>query len=301
LEITYFAKKYFMKKLFYLFLLSSIQILNAQDLPAYVIYNSKGKQVSFEKMAKTANQNELVLFGEFHDNPIAHWLQLELTQQLFAVHGTNLQLGFEMFEQDQQKQLDAYLKGNIKEEQLKDSLRLWPNYQTDYAPLINFAKEKSVSCIATNIQRKYASLLFKKGRTALDTLPQAIKNQMAPLTFTFDTTLSQYQAMKEMGAHMGPGMGWRMVEAQAIKDATMAHFILHNPWRQPQTVHLHFNGAYHSDFYQGIMWYVQKEAPQTRILTISTVSQENVKQLEKEHFGRADFIICVPANMTSTH
>lgn len=124
---------------------------------------------------------------------------------------------------------------------------------------------------------------------------------MAPLTFAFDTTLSQYQDMKQMGAHMGPGMGWRMVEAQAIKDATMAHFILHNPWRTAQTVHLHFNGAYHSDFYQGIMWYVQQEAPQTRILTISTVSQENVQQLEKEHLGRADFIICVPSNMTSTH
>lgn len=293
--------KKMMSRIFYLLLILSLNTFYAQDLPAYKIYNSKGKEVSFHTLVKQANAMDLVLFGEFHDNPISHWLQLELTQQLFAVHGTNLQLGFEMFEQDQQKQLDAYLKGNIKEEQLKDSLRLWPNYQTDYAPLINFAKEKSVSCIATNIQRKYASLLFKKGRTALDTLPQAIKNQMAPLTFTFDTTLSQYQAMKEMGAHMGPGMGWRMVEAQAIKDATMAHFILHNPWRQPQTVHLHFNGAYHSDFYQGIMWYVQKEAPQTRILTISTVSQENVKQLEKEHFGRADFIICVPTNMTSTH
>ena len=143
--------------------------------------------------------------------------------------------------------------------------------------------------------------MFKKGRAALDTLPESIKQQMAPLAFAFDTTLSQYQGMKEMGAHMGPGMGWRMVEAQAIKDATMAHFILHNQWRKPSTVHLHFNGAYHSDFYQGIMWYVQKEAPQIKILTITTVSQDNVKKLDKEHFGQADFIICVPGNMTSTH
>ncbi|MEY3592061.1 MAG: hypothetical protein RLZZ38_1030 [Bacteroidota bacterium] len=292
-----------MKSTALLFIAVLSQVLFAQDLPAYKIYNARGKEVSFKTMSTKANQVELVLFGEFHDNPIAHWLQLELTQSLFEQHRENLQLGFEMFEQDQQAVLSAYVsnQSNIEEDQLKDTLRLWPNYQTDYAPLIEFAKTNQLNCVASNIQRKYASLLFKKGRAALDTLPENIKDEMAPLNFAFDTTLSQYQAMKQMGAHMGPGAGWRMVEAQAIKDATMAHFILNNPWRNAQTVHLHFNGAYHSDFYQGIMWYVKQEAPQMRILTISTVSQENISELDKEHLGRADFIICVPANMTSTH
>ncbi len=292
-----------MKSTALLFIAVLSQVLFAQDLPAYKIYNARGKEVSFKTMSTKANQVELVLFGEFHDNPIAHWLQLELTQSLFEQHRENLQLGFEMFEQDQQAVLSAYVsnQSNIEEDQLEDTLRLWPNYQTDYAPLIEFAKTNQLNCVASNIQRKYASLLFKKGRAALDTLPENIKDEMAPLNFAFDTTLSQYQAMKQMGAHMGPGAGWRMVEAQAIKDATMAHFILNNPWRNAQTVHLHFNGAYHSDFYQGIMWYVKQEAPQMRILTISTVSQENISELDKEHLGRADFIICVPANMTSTH
>lgn len=286
---------------FFILLLFGFQYLSAQDLPAYKIYNANGKEVSFKSMEKSANGATTVLFGEFHDNPIAHWLQLELTQKMFATQGSNLQLGFEMFEQDQQALLHAYLQGNLTTEQFQDTMRHWPNYQTDYAPLVEFAKEKGLSCVASNIQRKYASVLFKKGRAALDTLPEAIKQQMAPLNFTFDTTLSQYQAMKEMGAHMGPEMGWKMVEAQAIKDATMAYFILHNPWRNPQTVHLHFNGAYHSDFHQGIMWYLQQEVAPSKILTISTVSQDNVQKLEKEHLGRADFIICVPSNMTSTH
>lgn len=302
LKITFFALKanQMYRHFLMLILFYSVDFL-AQDLSAYKIYNAKGKEVSFKSLVKSANAAPIVLFGEFHDNPIAHWLQLELTQQMFAAHGNNLQLGFEMFEQDQQALLSSYLTGSIPSESLKDTLRLWPNYTTDYAPLVDFAKEKGLSCVATNIQRKYASLVFKKGRAALDTLAEAIKQQMAPLNFTFDTTLSQYQNMKEMGAHMGPGMGWRMVEAQAIKDATMAHFILHNPWRVSKTVHLHFNGAYHSDFYQGILWYLAQEVEPSEILTISTVSQENVEKLEKEHLGRADFIICVPSNMTSTH
>jgi uncharacterized iron-regulated protein len=290
-----------MKTIIPISFLFTLQLFFAQDLPAYQIYNSKGKPVSFDKMAAATKNIDLVLFGEFHDNPIAHWLQLELTQRMYSVYQGNLQLGFEMFEQDQQVLFDAYLAGKLTDEQFKDTLRLWPNYTTDYAPLIDFAKEKNLSCVASNIQRKYASLLFKKGRAALDTLPESTKAQMAPLDFKFDTTLTQYQAMKEMGAHMGPGAGWRMVESQAIKDATMAHFILHNLWRKPETVHLHFNGAYHSDFYQGIMWYVLQDKPEHKILTISTVSQDNIKKLDAEHFGRADFIICVPSNMTSTH
>jgi uncharacterized iron-regulated protein len=290
-----------MKKIFFLAFIFSALTISAQDLAAYKIYNSKGKEVSFKSLVKSANEAPIVLFGEFHDNPIAHWLQLELTQKMYATHGANLQLGFEMFEQDQQHLLNDYLQGKLTSEQYRDTMRLWPNYTTDYAPLLEFAKERGLSCMATNIQRKYASLVFKKGRAALDTLPEAIKEQMAPLNFAFDTTLSQYQAMKEMGAHMGPGMGWRMVEAQAIKDATMAHFILNNPGRNTRTVHLHFNGAYHSDFYQGIMWYLEQEVAPSEILTISTVSQANVQKLEKEHLGRADFIICVPSNMTSTH
>ena len=279
----------------------SFHIIFGQGIAAYQIYNSKGKKVKFEKVCSAANENELVLFGEFHNNPIAHWLQFELTKQMFAKFGTHLQLGFEMFEQDQQEILADFISGNIPVEKLKDTTRLWPNYSTDYAPLTEFARTNKLQCVATNIERKYASLLFKKGRAALDTLDQKVKSQMAPLTFALDTTLSQYQNMKHMGAHMGPGMGWRMVEAQAIKDATMAYFILHNPWRTPQTIHLHFNGAYHSDFYQGIMWYIRQEEPNMKILTISTVTQDDVHKLEKEHFGRADYIICVPNSMTTTH
>ena len=40
-----------------------------------------------------------------------------------------------------------------------------------------------------------------------------------------------------------------LAEAQAMKDATMAHFILKN-W-EPGKTFLHFNGSYHSDNFQG--------------------------------------------------
>jgi uncharacterized iron-regulated protein len=268
----------------------------AQTDQAFVVYNTKGKKVSIAKMTRESIDAQLILFGEFHDNPISHWLELELLKELFSQKGKKLIVGFEMFEQDQQAALDRYLIGGITDKQLKDSLRLWPNYSTDYKPLILFAKENKLACIASNVERKYASLLFKSGRIALDTISPLKKSQMADLQFPIDTTLSQYVSLNEMAAHMGGG---NMLEAQALKDATMAKYILHELTGDNQIIH--YNGAYHSDYYQGILWYIQQSKPLIKVTTISTVSQQKVNKLEKEHLGKADFIICVTESMTSTH
>jgi hypothetical protein len=44
-----------------------------------------------------------------------------------------------------------------------------------------------------------------------------------------------------------------------------------------------------------------KAKPELRITTISTVTQSDINTLEKEHLGKADFIICVTEQMTRTH
>lgn len=90
-----------------------------------------------------------------------------------------------------------------------------------------------------------------------------------------------------------------MAHAQAIKDATMAHFILLN--LPKETTFLHFNGSYHSDHYEGIYWYIRQASPELTIKTISCVSQSDITQLEDENIGIADFIITLPDDMTKTY
>ena len=278
---------------FVLFML--VTNLCAQGKPAYILYNSSGKKTSFKKLKDDSKKSDCILFGEYHDNPIVHWLQLELTNELAS---TNLILGFEMFESDQQEVLDGYLSGKLNEKQFQDSCRLWPNYETDYKPLVDLAKSKNLTCIATNVKRKYASLLFKKGRAALDSLPELEKKLFAPLDFKIDSTLSQYREVRIMGGHE---MGGNMMEAQAFKDATMAMHIVKYLTLNFQFIH--FNGAFHSDYYQGILWYIQQTevGKQKKFLTISTVTQTDISKLAKEHIGKADYIICVPETMTRTH
>jgi len=245
-------------------------------------------------MLKTIAKNDVILFGELHNNAIAHWLQYEVTSDLNKTN--KLILGAEMFEADNQEPLNDYLIGKIDAKALDTLARLWKNYKTDYAPLVDFAKENKLQFIATNIPRRYASMVHINGFSVLDTLSIEEKKWLAPLPIPFNPEIATYKSILTlMGDHGTP----ELVMAQATKDATMAYFILKN-YKKGYTF-LHFNGSYHSDYYEGILWYILRERPNINFATITTVSQENVHKLLEEHKGKADFIICVDDNMTNTY
>lgn len=267
---------------------------SARKKRAYSLFDAKGKPVSYEKMVRTAVRNDILLFGELHNNPVAHWLQLELIKDL---HGQKqLVLGAEMFEADNQQPLSDYVSGKIDAKALDTLARLWPNYKTDYAPLVNFARENRLPFVATNIPRRLANLVYKKGFGALDTLSSEEKSWMAPLPVPYDPELPGYKKM----AGMMPGhAGENLPRAQAVKDAAMAHFILQH--YQPGDFFVHFHGTYHTDFYEGILWYLRLTRPDLRYVTISTVSQADCSRLLDENRGKADFILCVDEDMTTTY
>ncbi|MGV6861785.1 MAG: ChaN family lipoprotein [Putridiphycobacter sp.] len=285
-----------MKKsmLFALLMLAST-VFAGNHFDAYKIFNAKGKEVSFEKMVKATEEKSHVFFGEYHNNAISHWLQYELTKRLFEMHKKNLVLGAEMFEADDQFILDEYLDGLISAKNFQNEMRLWPNYNTDYKPLVEFAKDNKLKFVASNIPRRYANMVYKKGLASLDGLSDLAKSYIVPLAqFEFDSTVTCYKDIYQM-----PHGGENMAIAQAIKDATMAYFILQNS--NPQTVFLHYQGAYHSDNKQGIIYYLSKQVNLEKVLSISTVTQVDIDKLEEDNVGIADFVVCVREDMTATH
>jgi uncharacterized iron-regulated protein len=64
---------------------------------------------------------------------------------------------------------------------------------------------------------------------------------------------------------------------------------------------LHFNGSYHSDNGVGIIWYLKKYKPEVKVGTVTTVLQADLDKLAEKNKGKADFIIVVPEDMTTTH
>lgn len=295
-----------------LLLLSYLLFAFQSDKPAYRLYTSSLKATTYTKLLRQAAEADVVLFGELHNNPICHWLQLQLTKDLQEQRKGNLVLGAEMFESDTQTALSEYVQGHTTAKELSAHARLWPNYDTDYRPVTDFAREQHIPFIATNVPRQYARLVSRQGLAALDTVSASGKLQMAPLPLTVDLTLPGYKGMMDMmkepahgnGATTSPHTGntdmlANFARAQAIKDATMAHFILQN-WKPGQTF-LHLNGDYHSKNFEGIGWYLHRQQPALNILTISSVEVPNVDKPDSENRNLANFILVIPADMTKTY
>lgn len=268
--------------------------LSAQDKQPYQLFTKDGKKITYAKMLKAGEGAEVVFFGEEHDNAMVHWLQLEFTKDL--AQKRQLVLGAEMIEADNQKQLDQYLRGEINQKVLDSTARLWQNHKTDYKPLVDFAKENKIPFVAANVPRRYASMVYKNGLESLNKLPVTEKVWIAPLPIAYDATLPGYVKMLEMAGGHG---GDNLPKAQAIKDATMAHFIAAN--LKPNTVFVHYNGSYHSDHFEGINWYLKRIKPAVKIMTIAAVSQKDIGTLEMEHLQQADFILVVDEDMTKTY
>ncbi len=290
-----------MKKIVSILLLTVFTVFTSfkAEKKAYQIFDQNGKKIDYEKLVKEISEADIILFGELHNNPIVHWLQYEVTKDIFEQYNEFLVLGAEMYEADNQLIINEYLGGHIDYKTLDREAKLWPNDNTDYRPLLDFARENQLTFVATNIPRRYAAMVHKDGFRAFNDLNDEAKRYIAPLPFEYDDKLPGYANMiKMMGGH-GDKKVENMARAQASKDATMAHFILKN-WKEDKTF-IHYNGTYHSMNNEGISWYLKKAKPDIKVAVIHAVEQKSIDELETENLSTGHYIIAVPETMTKTH
>jgi uncharacterized iron-regulated protein len=270
------------------------------DKPAYIIHTAEGKVTSYSKMVKELLKYDVVFFGELHNDPIAHWLQIEMTESFFAEKGTKLKLAAEMFETDNQLIIDEYLAGSIKESNFEAEVKLWKNYTTDYKPLMGFAKSNGLRFIASNVPRRYASMVAGGGFEALEKLDNEAKKYIAPMPFDYDPEVKCYKDMLSMGGGaMGSHANTNLPKAQALKDVTMAWSVAR--FYESGDMVFHYNGSYHSNRHEGIVWYLKRYKPELKIAVINLVLEDDPTKLSEENGGTADFVIAVPKKMTRTY
>lgn len=288
-----------MKNILILLIMFSISLSSTgQELKSFQIYNEKGKSIHFGKMIKHLEKYDVVLFGEYHNNSIVHWLELKTTQALYDKIGNKLILGAEMFERDNQSAINQYLSGESDHKTLEKDARLWKNHNTDYKPLLDFAKDHKLAMVATNVPRRFASEVAKKGQDSLvlsnEDIPWVVK---LPYKVTLETP-GYVEMKKMMGDHAG-SKAMNFVAAQAIKDATMAESIL--AYWQPGRLFLHYHGDFHSKEFGGIYWYLKDANPNLKIAVISLTESEDINLPLPKDFVKTTFSIVLPADMTKTY
>ena len=273
------------------------------DRPAYRLFTAQGQPADYDQMLSQLAQADVVLFGEQHNDPIAHWLELQVAKDLARLKGPGkLVLGMEMFERDVQPLVAQYVAGTLADTAFERQSRPWPNYDTDYRPLLRFARQAQVPVVATNVPRRYAQQVARGSLAVLDKLPADEKKYLTPLPLKVDFDLPGYKNMAAMFGGDGSAHGGgaqHVIEAQALKDATMAYSIA-SSLGAGQTL-LHLNGSYHSDHRDGIVAYLRQGKKALRIKTLSVVTQADLQQLAKENVDLADYVIVVPDDMTKTY
>lgn len=285
---------------FLLSLISFTEVAAQADLKkAYTLFDKSGKEISYGELIKNISGYDVVFIGEMHNCPITHWLEFEIVRSLYDLHHNDLMIGEEMFEAENQLIIDEYMQGKITMDRFEKEVRLWGNYETDYAPVVSFAKGHGIPFIATNIPRRYANSVSKDGLPALETFSEEAKKYMAPLPIHFEyDEVESKEAFGMMSMFGGKKNNMQyMSQAQAMKDATMAWFIAKNIKRK----FVHINGSYHTDFKGGIIPYLLQYKPNTSIVTIVSVRQESIDKLSDENKERADFYICIPEDMVTSY
>ena len=247
---------------------------------AHRVYDTKKKRfIDFETMSAQLAKADIVFLGEQHDDPRTHQLQAATLDAIARRRSGPITLALEMFERDVQPHVDAYLAGTMSEADFLAKSRPWPNYGTDYRPLVEFAKANGWPVVAGNVPRRYASGVARRGLASVDSLPAAERGFVAKdLSCPRDGYWERFKAtMGDMSGHgmqLSPEqldqMVWRTYEAQCVKDETMGEAVAAAHTAR-QALVIHANGSFHSDYRYGTAERVKRRLPKAKIAVVSFV------------------------------
>lgn len=201
---------------------------------------------------------DVLFLGEQHDDAVTHALQHHLLNRLAATTGRPIVLAMEMFETDVQLVLDEYVAGTIREKDFLEAARPWPNYDTDYRPLVETARERGWPVIAANAPGRYVSLVAQHGEEVLGALQPAALRTMperphaGPSADYADKFLALMSNMDGHGSPHGGPTPESMLAAQNLRDVTMANSIEEALAAHENALIVHVNGAFHSEGGLGI-------------------------------------------------
>ncbi len=278
---------------------------------AYVperVYDTQRKTFAdFEMMLADLARADVVFVGEQHDDANTHALEAALIDGLLRRHAT-VSVGMEMFERDVQDAIDQYVRGASTEQQFLAASRPWPRYATDYRPIVELARAGNLRVIASNVPRRIATDISKRGLPALDDLGS--DRALAARDLECATSGDYYtRFIEEMGAHPASGDANasdtqakhdRFYLAQCVKDETMAESVAEafRGAAGPRTTIVHFNGAFHSDYREGAAERTRRRLPGRRIAVISITPVEDLDTLapDDEDLKQADYLVYTVKN-----
>lgn len=266
----------------------------------YRVYDGQGNPATLDAVVAAMAANDAVFLGEQHDDAVAHALEAELFKRAVEKYSQQrrVSLSMEMFERDVQIVVDEYLQGLISEPHFLLSSRPWPNYKTDYRPLVELAKEKHLDVIAANAPRRYVNMVSRNGRDSLKALSPEAKSWLAPLPYPEPSTAYRDKFNSLMGANnsgpsaMSPNTTGNLVYSQSLWDATMGNSVANYLEKNKGALVVQLNGSFHTESHLGAFEQLLGYRPKTKAIVITMQYEDDMQKFDPaKHKGLGDFVI----------
>jgi uncharacterized iron-regulated protein len=302
---------------------------------ALAVYEGQsGQRSTWSALMDAVEEADVVIIGEEHDDVVGHRVELAIVEDVLE-RWPGSAVSMEMFDRSEQSVVDdyladfidrntfyertastrwlkicrEYLDGSINRKTFKRRITTigWPDWEGNYQPIIEAAKEAGSPIVAANTPwRVYTSVARKEGYERLDDVTPA---QRALFEVPDELIGGRYRERfwealvdraegeappvqeDESGAH--PGLTdeqvLEMYRAHLVMDATMADSIA-GALRAGAVKVVHLVGHFHCDFQGGLVQELRRRQPEVGIVVVSMQSTDE-PELREEDVDRGDFVI----------
>lgn len=234
----------------------------------YQIYTPQGDNISLSQWAENIQTADVILIGEWHTHAGIHRFQTDTLKQLIQ-NEQSVALSMEQFSRDNQPVVNSYLNDEIGEQTLIKQANAWPNYESDYRPLVELAKSNQLDIIAANAPKPMVRCISKHGLDYLAKLPQ---DKRAYVATNIDLGDSPYKQKFMASMHHGePSQHLNMYASQLTWDTTMAESIVNYKHAHPKTTVVHVAGKFHTEGGLGTAAQIKQLDPSLNIVIVTPV------------------------------
>ena len=229
-----------------------------------------GDAATLTDVVDAAAQADVLILGEQHGDSLGHAVELAVLEALLAADRPVV-LSLEMVETDVRTVLDEYLAGLTRERDYLAASRPWGNYDADYRPLVEAARQRGAPVVAANAPGRYVSLVSRRGGLGvLDSLSAPARATMPPeIAPPSDALAEAFTALMGGMSHGSGTTVGGMLAAQNLRDATMAWRIAGALRQSPGALVVHVNGSFHSADRLGVPEHLGRLVPGARVVVVT--------------------------------
>ncbi len=250
---------------------SSQKVVQPETVSTYYDYqfaSPQGEALSLNALPQELLDADVILIGEWHTHSAIHRFQTDFLKARQNAD-SNIALSMEQFTREHQDTLNQYLNGEIGEQVLISKAAAWPNYESDYRALVEFAKANDLDVIAANAPKPSVQCIGRKGLPYLDQLSSKQRDWVADEVNTGD---SPYKDKFMASMHHGtPEQTEKQFAAQVTWDETMAESIVDYLATNPSKQVIHVAGKFHTEGGLGTAASISRRNPDLKVAIITPV------------------------------